>query len=339
MARKTRNEVAVGVTTLVVLVLTIYIVVVLSDWSSLFAAQQKITVRLPYKVGLKGLGVGSPVHLGGVKIGQVTRAWISVPDATKASSDDIHVFFTMKIPRQYQLRGDCKLAPQQNILGDQAILSIEDLGREGELISDGQTVDLKLADNIMDAVRRELDSANPDGILALLKYEVNRDHSDSVVASLKNAAGQLEEGIPAVTDRLQQTLAKAESALSTAQSALQNLKRFGEDERIDRIISNIAEVSINLKLTSQEVRRAPWKLLYKPKQKEFRIQAVVDSAGAFAAGAERLDDAALRLQTLLAATDDETLVDKEEIKSMVSELEMSFERFQRAEEKFWEELE
>jgi uncharacterized protein YoxC len=191
----------------------------------------------------------------------------------------------------------------------------------------------------MEALKREFDSDNPDGILALVKYEVNRDNKDSVVASLKNVAAQLEEGIPAVTDQLQQTLKKAESALDTAQAALQSLKRFGDDERIDRIIGNISEVSVNLKLTSQEVRRAPWKLLYKPKQKEYRIQAVVDSAGAFAAGAERLDNAALRLQAMLAATDRETMIDKDRIKSLVSELETSFERFQKAEQKFWEELE
>jgi ABC-type transporter Mla subunit MlaD len=144
MAKKTRNEVAVGITTLVALALTTYIVVVLSDWSGLFTAQQKITVRLPYKVGLKGLGVGSPIHLGGVKIGQVTRTWIGRPDLTQAGTDEIYVFFTMRIPRDYRLHSDCKLVPQQNILGDQAILYIEDFGREGEHIGDGQTVDLKL---------------------------------------------------------------------------------------------------------------------------------------------------------------------------------------------------
>ncbi|MHC4458921.1 MAG: hypothetical protein ACYS0I_17910, partial [Planctomycetota bacterium] len=97
-------------------------------------------------------------------------------------------------------------------------------------------------------------------------------------------------------------------------------------------------VSVNFKLTSQEVRRAPWKLLYKPSQKEFKIQSLVDSAGAFAAGAERLDSTALRLQKLMATMDDKELIDKNQIKSMVSELEASFEQFQIAEQNFWEEL-
>jgi len=53
MAKKNRNEVTVGITTLVVLLLTIYIVVMLADWSSMFTKHQEITVSLPYKVGSK----------------------------------------------------------------------------------------------------------------------------------------------------------------------------------------------------------------------------------------------------------------------------------------------
>jgi uncharacterized protein YoxC len=336
MARKVRNEVAVGITVLVVLALTIYIMIVLADWSSLFASQQEITVRLPYKVGMKGLSEGSPIHLGGIKIGQITHARISKLDPSKQGTDDIYVFFSMKIPKLYQLRDDCVLAPESNVLGGQALLSIKDLGSEGEIIKDGQTVDLFLADSVIDVIKREFDPDDPNSFLANIK-ELEPNVA-SLVASLNNTAAHLEKDIPAITDQMQQVFAKANSALDTAQATLNNLKEISGDERIDRIISNIHEVSTNLKLTSQEVRRAPWKLIYEPKQKEFKIQAMVDSAGAFAAGAERLDSTALRLQKLIAATEDKPLIDKDQIESMVSELEASFEQFQKVEQKFWEEL-
>lgn len=338
MAKKVRNEVAVGITVLVVLVLAVYIVIMLADWSSLSIAQQKITVRLPYRVGLKGLSDGSPVHLGGIKVGQITHTHIRKFDPTTPGTDDIYVFFTMKIPQQYQLRRDCVLMPQSNVLGGQVLLSIEDLGREGEIIKDGQTVNLFLADSVTEVIKHEFDPDDPNSLLARIKYEVNRDNADSIVASLKSTAAQLEKDIHAIAGQIQQTLAKADSALDTTQSALKNLKEFTDDERIDRIISNIDEVSVNFKLTSRDVRRAPWKLFYKPKQKELKIQTLIDSAGAFAAGAERLDSAALRLQKLTAAASDKRLIDKDHIKSMVSELEASFEQFQKAERKFWEEL-
>ena len=338
MARKTHNEVAVGITVLIVLALVTYIVIMLADWSTLLKPQQKITVRVPYRVGLRGLINGSPVHLGGIKIGRVTDTWISRLDQTDQAADDIYVFFTMKIPKKYQLLSDCVLVPQSNVLGGQTLLSIEDLGCDGEILRDGQTADLRLADSAMEAIKQEFDPDDPNSLLARVKYEVDRDKADSIVTSVKDAIAQLEKDINDVANKLQQTLDKAESALHSAQSTLEDIKEVAGDERLDRIVGNLTEVSVNLKLTSREVRRAPWKLLYKPKRKEFRIQALVDSAGAFAAGAERLDSAALRLQKLLAVTEDKQLSDKDQIKSMLAELETSFEQFQQAERKFWDEL-
>jgi hypothetical protein len=129
MAKKFSNEVAVGITALVVLVLTIYIVLMLADWSSLFTPQQEITVRLPYKVGLKGLTQGSIIRLGGVEVGHITSTEIKKTDPITTNPNNVYVFFTMKLPQQYCLRSDCVLLPQNNILGSKAELSIKDLGR------------------------------------------------------------------------------------------------------------------------------------------------------------------------------------------------------------------
>jgi ABC-type transporter Mla subunit MlaD len=338
MAKKTHNEVAVGITVLVALALTIYIVVMLADWSSIWTPEQKITVKLPYRVGLKGLTEGSPVLLGGVKIGSVTKTEIKKLSPTEADSNDVYVFFTMKIPQEYQLRYDCVLLPQSNLLGGQPLLSIEDLGSKGEVIKDGEVVELELADSVMEAIKHEFDSADPESLLSLLRYEVNRDNNDSIVTSLKNVTAELEKTIPSLRTRINQTLAKAESTLDTAQLALQDAREFISDERIDKILNNVTRVSTNLKLTSQEVRRAPWKLLYKPKENEFEIQALVDSAGSFAAGAESLENSVVRLRALIATADDKQPIDKDKLGSMIAELETSFNKFQEAEQKFWEEL-
>ena len=360
MAKRILNNLAVGITVSVVLALTIYIVIVLAEWPSLFTTQQKITVRLPYKVGLKGLNKGSPVHLGGIKIGNVTNTDIKKLNPTSTDSNDVYVFFTMKIPQQYQLRRDCVLVAQSNVLGGQVLLSIEDLGSKGEFIEDGRTVDILLADSIMDAVKNEFDPHDPNSFLAQIKIDVTGiteqlqqtvakldttlDLAQSAMANLKDITGdervdRIIDNITEISDNLKSTIAILNTSLDSAQSTLTNLKAITGDERIDRIIGNVAVVSSNLKLTAQEVRRAPWKLFYKPKEKEFRIQALVDSAGAFAAGAERLDNTALRLHRLMSAAGDEPQVDRDRIESMFSELEASFEQFQKAEQKFWEELE
>ncbi len=315
MAKKIRNEIAVGITFLTVLVLTVYLVVMLADWSSLFMAKQQVTVRIPYKVGLKGLTKGSVVNLGGVKVGTITKTAIKKTNLNTTDNNDVYVFFTMKIPQQYQLRTDCVLLPQSGVLGGQVVLSIEDLGQQGEIINNGQTVDLLLADSVMDALKREFNPDDPESFFARLTKDVFE-----------------------ITGRIRETTVKVNSALETAQAAVEDIKELVEDERIESIISNISEASINLKLTTREVRRAPWKVLYKPKQKEYKIQALIDSAGAFAAGAERLDNTAMRLNKLVTASDGKSQLDIDKIKSMVSELETCFEQFQKAEKKFWDEL-
>ena len=337
MANKNRNEVAVGITMLVVLLLTIYIVVMLADWSRMFTKHQEITISLPYKVGLKGLSKGSPVHIGGMKVGQITETRIKKLEKP-ISGCDVYVYFTMKIPEQYQLRKDCVLLAQSNVLGGESLLSVEDLGSKGDVIGNGQTVDLRLSQTVLEAMKNEFDPNNPKSFFAMLKYEVNRENEGSIMASLKNIAANLEKDIPALTNHFQETLAKVDETLETANSSLKDIKGIVSDERIDRIISNLDRISVNLKLTTQEVRRAPWRLLYKPKEKEFRVQSLVDSAGAFAAGAERLDSTSLRLKKLLAEPDDAMGKEKDKIKMMVSELDASFQQFQKAEQKFWDEL-
>jgi len=315
MAKKTRNEITIGITFSVVLILTIYLVVMLADWSSLFTPKQQVTVRIPYKVGLKGLATGSIVNLGGVKVGIITKTAVKKTNLNPTDNNDVYAFFTMKIPQQYQLRTDCVLLPQSGVLGGQVVLSIEDLGQQGDIINNGQTVDLLLADSVMDALKREFNPDDPESFFA-----------------------RLTKDIFGITERIKETTVKVNSALETAQAAIEDIKELVEDERIDSIISNISEASINLKLTTQEVRRAPWKVLYKPKQKEYKIQALIDSAGAFAAGAERLDNTAMRLNKLVTASDGKSQLDIDKIKSMVSELETCFEQFQKAEKKFWDEL-
>ncbi len=321
MAEKTRNEVAVGITVLVVLALTVYIVMALGDWETLFVPKQEITIRQSYCAGIRGLSKGSAVHLGGMRIGQVVSTDIRKSTTVSTGAESIHVFFTMEIPQDYQLRDDCKLTTQSNLLGGQTVLVIENPGCTGNIIADGQTVDLALSASVMDT----------------MKQEFNPDDPNSLLMQFKAIAAQLEVSLEIITAQIQQTLTKADTALDTTQLVLRDIKNLVGGARIDKILSNVTDISTNLKLTSREVRRAPWKLLYRPGQKEFKIQALVDSAGAFAAGAEQLDIAALRLKTLVDSTDKQ-LTDREELEKMISQLEASFQQFQKVERKFWEEL-
>jgi len=447
MAKKWHNEVAVGVTVLAVLALAFYIVVALGDWSRLFSRQKHIMVRLDYQTGLKGLGMGSPILLGGAKVGAITEAGL-VPESVSRGEPQPFVFFRMELPAGLPLRQDCLLASESNLLGAQASLVIKTLGREGPVLNDGQTATLRLQGGIaeaLDNLRQELDANRPGSLLYRIKYELSRDQADSLLASLaaslenirqitaslnnqltddpekqtllaklretaghlesvtaelqrqltqpgaagtddrtvlvkvhaaldnlnnalasiddlvrtnkepvtqtvesiRKAAGVLEADMPKFSQQVQQVLASADQAMTTGQAALGRLNASLGDfhtmirtnrDSINRVVLNLEELSVNLKMTSRDVRRAPWKLLYQPSKSEQELQAVVDAAGAFAAGAERLDDAATRIKAVLEAAREGQPVDAEQMQNLVGELQTSFDRFGEVQQKLWEQL-
>ncbi len=431
MAKKHRNEVAVGATVLLVLVLTIYIVVTLADWSSLVAKKQHITVQQPYRVGLKGLAEGSPIYLGGIKIGQITETSFASPDDQAVGTEEIHVYFTMEIPASYRLFKNCVLSPQSNVLGGSSSLVIKDLGTKEEIL-DGEMVPLKLEGSIseaMDSIKQELNPDLPDSLMSRLKYEFSRDRDNSfmktlidTITNVENITAKIDQQVtvdeekqslivkvhialdhlneitqqvseqldekeietvafklhaaldtfnhsldnideliattkPGITEtvsslqaaaqKIGPALDKANTALDAAWISLDNIQDMTaalketvlvNRNSVDDVIRNMHEVSVNIKMASREIRRAPWKLLYTPEEDELHIQGMIDAAGAFAAGAERLDEASMRLQALLEQTTGEVPLDKKRIDALTAELETSFEKFKSAEEKFWKEI-
>ena len=439
MAKKRNNEVIVGITFTLVLALAIYIIVLLADFTRLTTDYKVISFKLPYEEGLHGLSVGSPVNLGGYKVGQVVKTDIAIPDSN--APDKIEVMFSIELPEQYRLHQDCVLIPEVSLLGGKAVLNIDHLGVSDNILAEGDVHIIEFGKTPFSSVKDELDVSNPDSIMASLKTALNReyegsllnslsgaaqkldqvanaiqtevdssspdaknlmndlkksvenlkvitesvrtqvdqnnseavltmlkssvaklddsmtgvkeivlDNKDSIneaVKSLKNSANTLEAELPKVTASLERVIEKASTGLDTAEEALVNIKQLSTDlkdtvsvntVKIDTLISNITEVSSNLKLVSREVRRAPWKLLYKPDQKEMEIQSTVDSAAAFAEGAERLDSAAKSLQQVVNRMGKGVADGGDKVKDMLAELENSFENFRKAEEKLWDDL-
>ncbi|MBN1846935.1 MAG: hypothetical protein JW810_14710, partial [Sedimentisphaerales bacterium] len=185
--KKGVNEAAVGLTVLVAVALSVYILVVLGDWKNWLGDKQTITVHLPYEKGLKGLATGSPVYLGGAKIGKVLDAGVEAPSA----EGRVQVFFVMQLPAQYRLYSNCTLAAESNMLGGQAMLSIRDLGHpdpDVQALQDGDTLTVEDMpggiSEVMETLRQELDAETPGSLLYRIKHELSREQADSLLASL-----------------------------------------------------------------------------------------------------------------------------------------------------------
>lgn len=124
--------------------------------------------------------------------------------------------------------------------------------------------------------------------------------------------------------------------------AAQNLAEMSEKARslvdrnsgnLDEMVQNFVLVSENLKATAAEVRRNPWRLLYKPDEKELNSANILEAARSFSAGAEQLDQTVNHLKAI-----DPKTASPDDLKKIRDRLQESFEKFTKAEQALLKEL-
>ena len=109
-------------------------------------------------------------------------------------------------------------------------------------------------------------------------------------------------------------------------------------ENIDEIIDNMGQVADNLKSASKEIRRNPWRLLYRPKKGEMHSQNINDAARSFSNGAAQLDQALAKLKGLAASHPKGVPADDPQLKKIAEQIKETFEKFTDAEKALWKEL-
>lgn len=180
-------------------------------------------------------------------------------------------------------------------------------------------------------LRPELDPANSDSMLSKLKQTAT-----SVARTVERIDGYSKTEVADILAKLRDVnteILKAATNFSEASSTARELLTLNRDN-IDEIIDNMTQVSASLKAAGKEIRRNPWRLLYKPKPGELHSQNIYDAARAFSDGAEQLDAAVARLRALppeAAAADPQ-------VQRIRKQLEQTFSDFSSAEQALWKEL-
>ena len=169
----------------------------------------------------------------------------------------------------------------------------------------------------------------------------------ATMASLNKVTSNVRDRLPAILDRLQSGLDKVGTTVDGARSAMEDVKStaantrditasvrsilLGNRGKFDGIIASLKTTSDNLKGASIEVRRSPWRLLYKPTAEEMGNLNLYDSTREFAEGAGSLDDAAAALRDALH--DQKT--DPQRVQKLLQQLDESFNSFHQVEQKLW----
>jgi ABC-type transporter Mla subunit MlaD len=160
------------------------------------------------------------------------------------------------------------------------------------------------------------------------------------MANLNKITTDVKDKMPAMLTKLEGTVDGANKALADVQQTMANAKDLsgslkavvGKNQgKLEGIIASVKTTGDNLKNASAEIRRSPWRLLYKPGAGEMANLNLYDSARQFAEGANDLNDAS---QALRDALNSKT-ADAQEVQRLVNRLEKSFGQFREVEGKLW----
>jgi ABC-type transporter Mla subunit MlaD len=240
-----------------------------------------------------------------------------------------------------------------SILGD--IRSELDASREGSLMADIKHVVQhvnRIAESVVEIanqIRGQTDANQASSFMARLSQSVSTfrdilgDAQPKVARTLANvsdasgairryADANLGELLVRVHDISGEVLKTARNFAAISEKARAIVDR--NSPAVDEMAQNFALTSANLKATAAEVRRNPWRLLYKPDEKELNSANILEAARAFTAGAEQLDETVLRLKTI-----DPNAAGPEELKKIRDQLQRTFEKFNKAEQGLLKELE
>jgi ABC-type transporter Mla subunit MlaD len=171
----------------------------------------------------------------------------------------------------------------------------------------------------IESMTRQMD----EELLASFRAELNRDDPASLL-------GKIHVGM----DRLNLSLENVVTMTDTGRK-LVVLNR----PALQRTVDNVKEISDQMRVGVQEILLAPWRLL-RPPPGEIKRLDVFEAARRFAEAATMLDDAAARLEAVVAAgpADGQLVGSRDDIQTIQDSLRSAFERFQTAEEFLWDQM-
>jgi ABC-type transporter Mla subunit MlaD len=181
----------------------------------------------------------------------------------------------------------------------------------------------------------KLDAALTDGqgLVADTRAIVN-ENREPIKATIANAQSATNRINSETIDKINAFLDGGQQGLDQAIAVLENL-------RVDYAIwsTDIGEALANANLTAQqlklagiEVRRSPWKLLYRPSPRELEHELLYESARSFALAAANLKAASQSVQRVLDKHPDQVAGDEEAFGRLKRNLLDSLAKYERAQQ-------
>ncbi|HOI55302.1 MAG TPA: hypothetical protein PLP01_08645, partial [Phycisphaerae bacterium] len=103
--------------------------------------------------------------------------------------------------------------------------------------------------------------------------------------------------------------------------------------------SNMRQTSEQLRAASIEIRRAPWRLLHRPDDRESDTLNIFDATRNYAVAAGDLRSTTANLESLTRLKDEGVSVDQKMILEMLDRVRASLDKYGQAEDALWQQWE
>ena len=188
--------------------------------------------------------------------------------------------------------------------------------------------------------------AELERILATAQAYLDENRPD-VRAAVENARSITERGDDflarvegELADEAAALLADGRAALDAGRDALERADELLAEQtpNLTRSLANFRLASDQLRETLLEVRRSPWRLLYRPDTRELEYELLYDAARSYAGAVSDLRAAGESLRALSAGGEDADAARDGTVEALTRRLEGAFERYEEAEALFLEAL-
>ena len=158
----------------------------------------------------------------------------------------------------------------------------------------------------------------------------NRERFDRIIANVDSATKHFDADTLPLIDGL---MREGRVTVAEARTAVDRVNSFFVEEEpgLRKSLANARLASDQLRLTLAEVRRSPWRLLYRPDAKEMEFELLYDSARTYADAVSDLRAASDSLRAAQAAPD---AADAAQIRLLLENVERSFNTYRKAESRF-----
>lgn len=325
-----RNEIVAGIFVLVCMFLFLGLIFKAGNFKESFQPKKEITVKF---ANARGIKLNSAVYYAGVKSGAVSKIAVDEQD---------NVYITLKMEKNVNIKKDSNIKIGANVMGDSYI---EITPGKGEIVSSGETLqgsDASIAQQIEEVVSSIKELVSSDKITSSLDnldktlkniaavsetFANDKDKIEAIISNVDGITQSLNKNLDGITSKLDTVLANISEMTDTEQiqrideitgnvaEITNNVENILAENKksIKDIATNVESITDNLYILSADLKRHPWKMVWKSKEEDIEKYALQDAI-------VRLKEAEENLKTLNAKNEKISDEDLAEIRALIQNL-------------------